>query len=170
MRIKEIAITETTWQDLYALNKDVLSSGPNVLKVGMELVMPDDSIYRIAAGDNLSKIAAGQGKGTRERKNPSTGMHEPVDPRGAYRGDRNDRSTTPGPTQTTPPQVKQGPAPDGSILKAVNIPWATTYPQFKGLDMVKTKGVWYIKGGTASQYAKEPAFIQQLEDLWARQP
>lgn len=76
MKINEL-ITETTWQDIYKLNRDVLSN-PDKLRIGMELLMPDDSIYRIAAGDTLSKIAAGQGKGTRERKNSRTGMHEPV--------------------------------------------------------------------------------------------
>jgi hypothetical protein len=76
MKINEL-ITETTWQDIYKLNRDVLSN-PDKLRVGMELLMPDDSIYRIAPGDNLSKIAAGQGKGTRERRNTRTGMHEPV--------------------------------------------------------------------------------------------
>jgi len=76
MKINEL-IRETTWQDIYKLNRDVLSN-PDKLRVGMELLMPDDSIYRIAPGDNLSKIAAGQGKGTRERRNTRTGMHEPV--------------------------------------------------------------------------------------------
>jgi len=164
MRIKEI-ITETTWNDIYRLNQSQLPGGPNQLRVGQTLEMPDGTFYNVAAGDNLSKIASGQGKGTYHRET-AKGIVEPFYPNGAYRGDR---SATPGPVQTTPTQVKTGPAPDGSVLKAVNIPWATTYPQFTGLDMIKTTGVWRIRGGTASQYAKEPAFIQQLEDLWARQ-
>jgi LysM repeat protein len=164
MRIKEITINETTWNDIYRLNQSQLPGGPNQLRVGQTLEMPDGTFYNVAAGDNLSKIAGGQGKGSYHRET-ATGTIEPFDPRGAYRGDN--RSSTPGPTKTT---VKTGPAPDGSIVKAVNIPWETTYPQFKGLDMVKIKGTWMIKGGTASQYAKEPAFVQQLEDLWARQP
>jgi LysM repeat protein len=162
MRIKEI-ITETTWNDIYKLNQSQLPGGPNQLRVGQTLEMPDGTYYEVAAGDNLSKIASGQGRGTRYRETGS-GAIEPFDPRGAYRGDR---SAVPGPTKTT---VKTGPAPEGSAVKAANIPWAQTYPQYVGRDMIKTNGKWMIKGGTASQYAIEPAFIQQLEDLWARQP
>ena len=161
MRFRELF--ETTWQDIYKLNQSQLPGGPNQLRVGQTLEMPDGTYYEVAAGDNLSKIASGQGKGTRHRET-SSGAIEPIDPKGAYRGDN--RATTPGPIKTT---VKTGPAPEGSIVKAANIPWAQTYPQYVGRDMIKTNGKWMIKGGTASQYAVEPAFIQQLEDLWARQ-
>jgi len=61
MRIKEI-IKEATWQDIYNLNRDILSS-PNSIKTGMELIMPDNSHYQVAQGDNLSLIAAGKGRG-----------------------------------------------------------------------------------------------------------
>jgi hypothetical protein len=172
MRIKEITITETTWQDLYALNRDVLSSGPDKLRIGMELVMPDDSIYRIAAGDNLSKIAAGQGKGTRTRRNSRTGEHEPVDPRDAEAGRSRGSGTQAVPTKTTPPPAKQGPAPDGSILKAANIPWRKAgFPHYEKSDMVKRNGQWWSQPNgyfdPKATQATQPAWIDQLEQIWA---
>jgi len=166
MKINEL-LTETTWQDIYKLNRNQLPGGPDRLEIGRDLEMPDGSFYTVAAGDTLSKIAAGQGRGKRYRET-AKGMEliDPRDAQGARRGSRTDAPITPAPVT----QAKQGPAPDGSVLKAAVIPWAQTYPQFAGQDMIKTKGVWYIKGGTASQYAKEKPFIAQLEQLWAQQP
>lgn len=51
-----------TWKDIYNLNKNYIKD-PNNLGVGQSIEMPDGSLYQIAAGDSLSKIAAGQGKG-----------------------------------------------------------------------------------------------------------
>jgi hypothetical protein len=166
MKINEL-LTETTWQDIYKLNRNQLPGGPDRLEIGRDLEMPDGSFYTVAAGDTLSKIAAGRGRGKRYRET-AKGMEliDPRDAQGARRGSRTDAPITPAPVT----QAKQGPAPDGSVLKAAVIPWAQTYPQFAGQDMIKTKGVWYIKGGTASQYAKEKPFIAQLEQLWAQQP
>ena len=51
-----------TWKDIYNLNKKYIND-PNNLGVGQSIEMPDGSLYQIGAGDSLSKIAAGQGKG-----------------------------------------------------------------------------------------------------------
>jgi LysM repeat protein len=60
----------TSWQQIYAANKDVIGPNPNLIKPGQKLTMPDGSTYTVAAGDNLSKIAA-KSKPTAQ-KSPAT--------------------------------------------------------------------------------------------------
>lgn len=52
-------ITETTWHDIYNLNKDVIGTNPNLIKPGQVLKMPDGAPdYVVKPGDNLTRIAS----------------------------------------------------------------------------------------------------------------
>jgi len=50
-------LTETTWHDIYNLNKDIIKN-PNLIYPNQQLKMPDGSTYTVKPGDNLTKIAA----------------------------------------------------------------------------------------------------------------
>ena len=52
-------ITETTWHDIYNLNKDVIGTNPNLIKPGQVLKMPNGAPdYVVKPGDNLTRIAS----------------------------------------------------------------------------------------------------------------
>ena len=56
----------TTWETLYALNRAVVGSNPDVIEVGMVLQLPGASqtSYTVKSGDTLSAIAAAHGTTT----------------------------------------------------------------------------------------------------------
>jgi hypothetical protein len=56
--------TVTTWQAIYAANKDVIGNNPNLIYPGQVLTLSNDITYTVASGDNLTKIAAGRGGGS----------------------------------------------------------------------------------------------------------
>ena len=62
--------TPTTWQTLYSSNKSVVGKNPNLIYPGQQLTLPNGSTYTVVTGDNLTKIAAGKGKGM--YSNPTT--------------------------------------------------------------------------------------------------
>ena len=153
MRIREILseANTVTWNDIWKLNPDI--KDPNKIYVDQQIKLPGTAgAHMVQRGDTLSRIAQLYNMGAYGEGKPVVATQVAA------------------PAPVAQVKTKQGPAPDGSVLPAAVIPWADTFPQFAGRDMVKTKGVWRVKNGTASQYANQPGFIKQLEDLWALQP
>jgi len=48
---------KTTWQDIYALNRDVVGPNPDLIFPGQKLKLPSGEQYTVKPGDWLSKIA-----------------------------------------------------------------------------------------------------------------
>lgn len=158
MRIREILseAKTVTWNDIWKLNPDI--KDPNKIYVDQQIKLPGtNDTHTVQRGDTLSKIAQLYNMGAYGEGKPVVATQAAAPAVAA-------------PAPVAQVKTKQGAAPDGSVLPAAVIPWATTFPQFAGRDMVKTNGAWRVKNGTASQYANQPLFIKQLEDLWAQQP
>lgn len=63
----------TTWNQIYDLNKSIIGDNPNLIKPGQKFELPNNmGSYTVVPGDTLSGIAAGQGKGKYETNVPPT--------------------------------------------------------------------------------------------------
>jgi hypothetical protein len=61
----------STWKQIYDLNKSIIGNNPNLIKPGQKFELPNGmGNYTVVPGDNLSKIAAGQGRGQYETNVP----------------------------------------------------------------------------------------------------
>ena len=145
MRIKEI-LKETTWQDIWALNKAQIPD-PNRIFPGQEIKLPNGTSTHVDKGDTLSRIALRFRKGW---YNPGTAVD-------------NAQQAAP-----TGPKL----APEGTVLKAAQIPWRKAgFPHYANSDMVKRNGQWWSQGNSWSDpkptQATQPAWIDQLEMIWA---
>ena len=55
----DTAVNQTTWRDIYRLNKKTIGSDPGLIKPGQVLKMPNDAPdYTVQKGDSLVKIAS----------------------------------------------------------------------------------------------------------------
>lgn len=69
-----------------------------------------------------------------------------------------------------PAQAQQGPAPEGSVLDAKDIPWQQYDPKYNGKSLTKKKGIWTTDDWINPATAVDPAWVAQLEKIWASKP
>ena len=81
--LSKIAIQyKTTWQAIYAANKTLIGSNPDIIRIGQKLIIPNVSIdkkeiiYTVKKGDTLSKIAT-QYKTTWQKIASDNGIKNP---------------------------------------------------------------------------------------------
>lgn len=103
--------TPTTWQTIYSSNKSVVGTNPNLIKPGQQLTLPNGSTYTVVAGDNLTKIAAGKGKGM--YSNPTTTPTSEVTPISSL------PEPAPTPPVSEPPPPPPSPAIEGNTPPSV---------------------------------------------------
>jgi hypothetical protein len=71
----------TTWKEIYDLNKSIIGNDPNFIKPGQKFELPNGmGSYTVVPGDNLSRIAAGQGLGKYETNVPPAQPSLPAKP------------------------------------------------------------------------------------------
>jgi len=62
----------STWKQIYDLNKSIIGNNPNLIKPGQKFELPNGmGNYTVVPGDTLSGIAAGQGKGKYDTNVPA---------------------------------------------------------------------------------------------------
>ena len=69
------------WKEIYDLNKSIIGNDPNLIKPGQKFELPNGmGSYTVVPGDNLSRIAAGQGLGKYETNVPPAQPSLPAKP------------------------------------------------------------------------------------------
>ena len=107
----------TTWKQIYDLNKSIIGNNPNLIKPGQKFELPNGmGSYTVVPGDTLSGIAAGQGKGKYETNVPPQPPKPPV------------------PTQPT-----FTPKATGDYYKLPGAPLKSTNGTYKNLDVSDPK-------------------------------
>ena len=103
----------STWEQIYDLNKSIIGNNPNLIKPGQKFELPNGmGNYTVVPGDTLSGIAAGQGKGKYETNVPPQAQTPPV-----------------------PTQPRFTPKSTGDYYKLPGAPLQSTNGTYKNLDV-----------------------------------
>ena len=103
----------STWKQIYDLNKSIIGNNPNLIKPGQKFELPNGmGNYTVVPGDTLSGIAAGQGKGKYETNVPPQA-----------------------PTPPVPAQPRFTPKSTGDYYKLPGAPLKSTNGTYKNLDV-----------------------------------
>lgn len=104
----------STWKQIYDLNKSIIGNNPNLIKPGQKFELPNGmGNYTVAPGDNLTRIAQGRGLGKYDTNVP------PQTPAGQRPGGIAFNQDAPNVATTKPPFKKELSADDMKAITGV---------------------------------------------------
>ena len=117
----------STWKQIYDLNKSIIGNNPNLIKPGQKFELPNGmGNYTVVPGDTLSGIAAGQGKGKYDTTVPPTAPKPLVPPQPKFQ-----KELPPGVFPNTPTPNTN----NGNYYKLPGAPLKSVNGTYKNLDV-----------------------------------